>query len=75
MPRKFDGIAVSEPAANEVVRCVGVFVPGDIGKTDKVVVRAGDDGDFLAADGNFAGGLGHGIGAALLRASEIRMAS
>ena len=49
---ELDGVAISKPVPNEIIRTFGIFETGDVRQTDEVLLFAGKDGDSRALDFN-----------------------
>ena len=47
---EFDGVAVAQPVADQVVAGVCVFVAGDVGQADVILVIHASEADFAGED-------------------------
>ena len=54
---ELDGVAVSEPVGDQVVRALRVFVAGDVGQVDVILVVDAGEADFAGENLDF---LSHG---------------
>ena len=52
-PIEFDGVAVSEPVGDQVVRALRVFVAGDVGQADVILVVDTGEADFAGENFDF----------------------
>ncbi len=50
---EFDGVAVSEPVGDQVVRALRVFVAGDVGQADVILVIDAGETDFAGKNFDF----------------------
>ena len=57
-PEEFEGVAVAQPVADQVVAGVRVFVAGDVGQADVILVVDAGEADFAGKHFDF---LRHGI--------------
>jgi hypothetical protein len=55
---ELDGVAVSEPVGDQVVRALRVFVAGDVGQADVILVVDAGEADFAGENFDF---LRHGF--------------
>ena len=56
--KEFDSVAVSEPVGDQVVRALRVFVAGDVGQADVILVVDAGEADFAGEHFDF---LRHGL--------------
>ena len=56
--KEFDGVAVAEPVGDQVVRALRVFVAGDVGQADVILVVDAGEADFAGENFDF---LSHGF--------------
>ena len=50
---EFDGVAVSEPVGDQVVRALWVFVAGDVGQADVILVVDAGEANFAGKNFDF----------------------
>ena len=55
---EFDGVAVAQPIEDQVVRALRVFVAGDVGQADVILVVDAGEADFAGENFDF---LRHGF--------------
>ena len=52
-PEEFEGVAVAQPVADQVVAGVRVFVAGDVGQADVILVVDAGEADFAGKHFDF----------------------
>jgi len=68
---KLNGIAIAEPVRDEVVRSFGIFVTGDVGEGNKILLILGKHSDDCALDCDAVGfRFAHGLGQLLIAANS-----